>query len=1224
VNDPKALRNVVDAALAEPGTAYAGRTRYTQLEYEALLANLSLGIAFTRDRCFFLCNPRFAEMFGYGPDELIGMPGEVVYPSRESYLALGEIATPILGAGRQLDIEWEVRRKDGTTFVCRMIAKAIDPSNTQSGTVWIVEDITDRRRHADEVARLLREQEAILGTASIGIVFLKDRRIVRCNRRYEEMHGYAAGELDGRPVGVLYADPGDFESAAAVYDELRKGLTARRVDHCRRKDGSTFWTRADGRAVDPQNPLKGSVWTVEDVTDQRRAEEELQRVLGEQQALLDNVVVGIAISRERRIIRCNRRFEEMFGFGAAEAIGASWREMFFTDEEFERRAQVYAELDSGRTHTREQWMRRQDGSGFWCRISGRAVAVGEPARGYVFLMEDVTERRRADEALERLVREQDAVLQNAVTGIIFVKDRKIVRCNRRFEEIFGYAPGELLNLSTRFMFPSDHEYKAGGEVLYEPVWRGETVYVERRHVRKDGSLIWCSISGRAVQPGDPAQGSVWLFDDITQEHESEERVQRALAEQELILDNASVGIAFVRNRCIQRCNRFLEDMVGAGPGDLIGQSSAVLFASREDWEEAGRVAYGRTPPGGTHESERRFKRRDGSTFLCRTRGRRTDTGEAEQEWIWSFEDVTAEREAELRVARALAEQDLILDNATVGIAFVRNRAIQRCNRFLEEMVGAPRGSLVGRRSSSMWADEANWQDAARRAFEETPPGGTHLAEARLKRANGTTFLCRMRGRRIDAGDPEQEWIWSYEDVTAEREADFRVQQALGELERAVAERTAELEEAKARAQHLADHDALTGLPNRRLLEDRLTQALALSYRNRKNTAVMFVDLDRFKNINDSLGHAVGDQLLKEIASRLVKQLRVGDTICRIGGDEFVVVLPEVKRSSDVAHVAQKIIEQLSQPVVVEEREFVVTSSIGIAIYPDDGRDAESLIRNADAAMYHAKELGRANYQFFTEQMNQAASRRLQLENDLRRALGKDELRVHYQPIIETASGRIAAHEALARWQHPERGLVHPAEFIQLAEDTGLILKIGEWVLAEACRWSTFIGADRNIQIAVNLSARQFNDPHLPRMVARALKETGLPPRLLELEITESTAMQQTDVTLRTLKKLKQLGVSIAIDDFGTGYSSLSYLRRFPVDKVKVDRSFVSEVPGDRDQGAIVSAIIALAHALQIKVVAEGVENEAQREFLRSCGCDFIQGYLVGKPVDADSAAREYV
>jgi EAL domain-containing protein (putative c-di-GMP-specific phosphodiesterase class I) len=311
-------------------------------------------------------------------------------------------------------------------------------------------------------------------------------------------------------------------------------------------------------------------------------------------------------------------------------------------------------------------------------------------------------------------------------------------------------------------------------------------------------------------------------------------------------------------------------------------------------------------------------------------------------------------------------------------------------------------------------------------------------------------------------------------------------------------------------------------------------------------------------------------------------------------------------------------------VTIEERELIVTPSIGIAVFPDDGRDAETLIRNADAAMYHAKELGRANYQFFTEQMNQAASRRLALESDLRRALGRGELRVHYQRIVDTRGRRVAAHEALVRWQHPERGLVMPGEFVQLAEETGLILRIGEWVLMEACRWATFIGAERGLQIAVNLSPRQFNDPRLPDMVARALRETGLPPRLLDLEITETTAMRETDVTLGTLKRLKQLGVTITIDDFGTGYSSLAYLKRFPVDKVKIDRAFVAEAPGDRDQGAIVSAIVALAHALGIRAIAEGVETEAQRAFLERCGCDFVQGYLTGSPVDPDTAAKEYV
>jgi predicted signal transduction protein with EAL and GGDEF domain len=357
---------------------------------------------------------------------------------------------------------------------------------------------------------------------------------------------------------------------------------------------------------------------------------------------------------------------------------------------------------------------------------------------------------------------------------------------------------------------------------------------------------------------------------------------------------------------------------------------------------------------------------------------------------------------------------------------------------------------------------------------------------------------------------------------------------------------------------------------------------------------------------------------------LVNLLRFGDTFCRIGGVEFVVVLPEIKRASDAAQVAQKVIEELSRPIAADERELSVTPSIGIAVFPDDGRDAETLIRNSDAAMYHAKEMGRANYQFFTAEMNQAASRRLALESDLRRALGKDELRVYYQPVVNARTGHVSGHEALVRWHHPERGVVAPAEFIQLAEETGMILKLGEWVLREACRWATFIGVERGLRMAVNLSARQFNDPRLVQMVAAALKETGLPARLLELEITETTAMQHTDVTLATLRRLKQLGVSVVIDDFGTGYSSLSYLKRFPVDKLKVDRSFTAEVPGDEDQCAIVSAIVALAHALDIQVVGEGVETEEQREFLRGCDCDYLQGYLIGRPVDADAAAQPYV
>lgn len=850
-------RSTPDNTLEQPPASYAGRTRFTQLEYEAVLANASIGIAFTRDRKFFLCNPKFADLFGWHPDELIGQAGEVVYASRESYEALGRIAVPVLTAGKQLDLDWEMRRKDGSTFLGRVIAKAISTADPRQGTVWIVEDVTAQRRAGDEVARLLREQEA----------------------------------------------------------------------------------------------------------------------------LLDNVVVGISFARERTILRCNRRFEELFGYDPGEADGTSTRQFYFTQQEYDEAGAHYVALARGETHSREQWMRRRGGSGFWCRMTGRALRPGDARRGTVWLFEDITEARRASEEVRRALAEQQLILDNATIGITFLRDRVVQRCNRRMEEMFGYEPGELVGGSTQELHLSREAFEEVGRIGYDALARSEAYTEERQLRRKDGDTIWCKVVGRAVDPARPLDGSIWIYDDISAEHEARESLER----------------------------------------------------------------------------------------------------------------VVAERTAELKAA-----------NARLG---------------------------------------------------------------------------------AEIGDRRQ---------------------------------------AEERARHLADHDALTGLPNRRLLEDRLTQALALSQRNRKQTAVMFVDLDRFKAINDSLGHAVGDQVLKEVAQRLVKQLRIGDTVCRVGGDEFVVVLPEAKRSTDAAQVAGKIIDTLSQPVRVADRELTVTPSIGIAVFPDDGRDAEALIRNADAAMYHAKESGRANYQFFTEQMNQMASRRLALENDLRHAVQKGELELHYQPVAELKGGTVVAHEALVRWQHPKKGLVPPADFIQLAEDTGLILGIGEWVLHEACRWATFIGTEHGVQVAVNLSARQFKDPKLIDLVRRVLAESGLPPTLLVLEITESTAMQQTDVAVRTLKRLKDLGVSLALDDFGTGYSSLAYLRRFPVDRLKIDRSFIADIPGDRNAESLLKGIVGLAHALGLTVVAEGVETQAQKDFLAALGCDLAQGYLIGRPVDADSAAGRYV
>jgi diguanylate cyclase (GGDEF)-like protein len=424
-------------------------------------------------------------------------------------------------------------------------------------------------------------------------------------------------------------------------------------------------------------------------------------------------------------------------------------------------------------------------------------------------------------------------------------------------------------------------------------------------------------------------------------------------------------------------------------------------------------------------------------------------------------------------------------------------------------------------------------------------------------------------------------------------------------------------------EHLAYHDALTGLPNRPLFIDRLIVSLAQASRANNRLAVFFLDLDRFKDINDSLGHSTGDQLLKEVAERIRRCIREGDTVARMGGDEFTLLIPQIDNVEDAAKIAQKIIETLKIPFFINERELFVTTSVGISIFPNDGADPETLVRNADTAMYRAKDQGRDNYQLYAPAMNARALERLALENMLRKALSQKELVLFYQPLVDVETRVISGVEALIRWRHPELGLLSPAHFISVAEMSGLIVPIGEWVLLTACKqakaWHRKL--DQKIKVSVNLSARQFQQPDLTNQVRRALEDSGLDPASLELEITESNAMQNAENTIYTLRELKNLGVRIAMDDFGTGYSSLNYLKRFPIDTLKLDQSFVREVVTDPTDAAIVSAVINMSHSLKLSVVAEGVETEEQFEFLRKEGCDKIQGFLYSAPLAAEALER---
>lgn len=707
----------------------------------------------------------------------------------------------------------------------------------------------------------------------------------------------------------------------------------------------------------------------------------------------------------------------------------------------------------------------------------------------------------------------------------------------------------------------------------------------------------------------------------------------ALLELRAILENATVGILFSRNRVLVQINPLCAQMFGYTVDELIGRPGRVLYPSDDAYDELGREAGPILGAGQPFRAEIDMARKDGSTFRCRTSAKAVNPLRPQAGTIWIMEDVTAHYETEQRVRQSLAEQEMIFDNAAVGIMFLRSRIVVRCNRKLEEICGYGPGELLGKSTLVLHPSQESFDDLGRRAQGPLRRGEVFSTEQRTKRKDGSLFWIRLTGRRAPDAGENFDVVWIFEDITERRDAEEALRRANDELEQRVLERTNELTVANTQLQkeifervqteqriwHVAHHDSLTGLPNRTLLHDRLDQALAQAARDNNRVGVLFLDLDRFKTINDSLGHAVGDDLLRQVAGRLAGAVRAVDTVSRLGGDEFIVIVRELTGPDDAVLVAEKVVAALAAPIAALGHDLRVTPSIGISIFPDDGAEALQLMKNADTAMYHAKAKGRNNYQFFTPRMNEEAIRFFHLEHELRRALEGGELLLHYQPQVDIDALSVCGLEALLRWQHPERGMVSPGEFIPVAEETGLILPLGEWVLAESLRqnrrWQE--AGLPSLPVSVNLSPRQFRQKGLAECVRRLLADTGQPAGLLELEITESSLMHDVDEALETLRELAAMGVRLAIDDFGTGYSSLNHLKRFPVHKLKIDQSFVRDLGVDWDDAAIVSAIIGLARALNLETLAEGVETNEQLGILMNQGCRQFQGYLFSRPLPAD-------
>jgi diguanylate cyclase (GGDEF)-like protein/PAS domain S-box-containing protein len=699
-----------------------------------------------------------------------------------------------------------------------------------------------------------------------------------------------------------------------------------------------------------------------------------------------------------------------------------------------------------------------------------------------------------------------------------------------------------------------------------------------------------------VHDGTPA-GAVIIGRDMRDRKRAEREVLQAVTLLQTTLDSTADGILVIGDggRIVSYNQRFVEmwhipqEVMDSGDDRRALQSIMQQLVSPEEFIRSVDALTAQPEA----ESFDMLDMNDGRRFERYSIGRRVEDVETIR--VWSFRDVTARYAAEAALRESEIRYRLLFEQNAAGVCVSRlDGVIIDCNATFAGMLGFPRTELVGLSMSMLYAN-------ASEAEELTA----------LLRSAGTLNSVEVELRRAD-----KRVLWVLANLVL-------VGDSISGVVHATVVDISDRKRAEEQIEFHAYHDVLTHLPNRKLFTDRLRHGLMRAKRNNKTVAVMFIDVDHFKTINDTLGHTAGDELLLEMARRLRECVRDDDTVARLGGDEFTIILSELRHPEDAVGVAQKILAAVQEPLTIGAMPIVVSASIGIALYPEDGHDPESLLRNADSAMYRAKEEGRNTYQLCTDEMKQRALERLSVESRLRSAVHDQQLILAYQPQINLVTGRAIGVEALVRWNDPVRGIVEPASFIPIAEESRLILPLGEWVLRTACKqmkeWQ-----DRGagpIRIAVNLSARQFQQHDLVDMVRSALDESSLGPSSLDLEITETTAMQNAEATVDTLHALRALGVGISIDDFGMGYSSLNYLRRFPLSAVKIDRAFVNDITSNDGDAAIVSAVIGMARSLRLRVLAEGVETAEQFAFLRSRECDEAQGYYFSRPIGPEDMTR---
>ena len=1185
-------------------------------------------------------NAHATALYGWTSEETLGQPIEAltVRPAdAESARALLERVT----AGEVWAGEFPVRRKDGTSFPAYVTDSAIhDARGRFAGVVGVSVDISARKRIEEALQASERNYRKLLEQAADAIfIFGLDGHFLTVNAQACALTGYAHAELLALAV-VDIMPPGEASAIPARVADLADGpRTRERL--VRRKDGVLVPSEVSAAQLDD-----GRVQIIiRDITERQAAEAALRASEARYRMLLEQASDGIVVmDPSARFVEVNAQACIMLGYAREELLALGSPDVI-APADLATRPLVFPQ--PGPTPTVfERRLRRRDGTTFPVEASIKRLPDG----GTQAILRDITARVAADEALRQGAESFASLFEATGDGIIITQEGRVVAINRAYTTLMGYEPDDLIGRSVLDIVVPDERALIGARIA-----ANHDQSYEIRQLRKDGSAFLAEVIGRSFRyHGRPARLST--VRDITARKRTADALHADAARRQALIETQHAVAA------AQLDHDTLMEVV-IGHAQSLTNADGAMLELLEGEELVCRAACG----GATALVGLRLAIGQSLSGRCVQTGEAQHCDDAEQDEradrsVWEQGKIRSMLVVPLRyegrtfgVLKVLARGQAAFGAgdletlellAGVGGAALSHAAAYEEQRALAAALRANEASLaeaqriahVGsweydhKTDTIQWSDEffriagfapRSFQPTMRRGLALIHPEDRAFVSARFRETAATNVTNEIEFRFLR---PDRSVRFVQQRTESLFDATGRPARRLGVVHDVTEQRSLEQQ-----LRHQAFHDALTGLPNRALLFEHIGRALGRARRGGLPCAVLFLDLDRFKDVNDTVGHDAGDRLLQAVAARLGQTLHDGDTLARLGGDEFTLLLENVADPSAAACAAIRLLDSLTSPLVVDGQDYRLTASVGIALGRPDHQRPEEVLRDADIAMYRAKDGGRAGYAIFDPAMQAQIVARLELERDLRHALDRQEFQLYYQPIVDLRTGDVAKVEALVRWQHPTRGLVSPGTFIPLAEETGLIRPLGRWVLGEACRQArAWQMAGTPLPIAVNLTALEFQHPDLAEQVAAALAEAGTEAHWLSLEITESLAMRDVAATIDTLRALRALGVATAIDDFGTGYSSLAYLKRLPVSALKVDKAFIDGLGTDDEDTAIVSTIITLGHTLGLRVIAEGVETAAQAGLLRALGCDQAQGYHFARPLPAaaleellaDAAIRE--